>query len=374
MHPGQRFTADQAVKRLKGLVGRDSVLNALKAGQGDQRFFAPSTPVSPRNTANAIAHSHIQKLSKKCFLIVSKKQEKPQGGRPTRLYRLPTNKDLCRILAVKVTRSDALERTDLNSARQTRMALHRELLKRRPGTYPKRWLAARLGVSRRTIYTYNQLLPIHSRAMFLETPISWKTVTRLPLDEALQGAYLQTVRGKKYPALRQIASRLLARGEGLCLKQQTANYYWYGDVEPSPLVWASLTQQQAEKQEVIESFIAYQPTVDYSSLSQAVQPVLSVSKPKKPPVSKPVSSPNDYKKALDNTAHEAFATQLYNILNQFGGTEFHKLSQASARWLATSYDEKLLHATLDTLKTRAASQPIRNPVGFFITLIRSAAH
>ncbi len=370
MRPGQRFTAAEALKRLKGTVGRDSILKALKAGQGDLRFFAP---VSPRNTPNGIAYNHSEKESKKCFLIESKNQEKPYGGRPNHQYRLPSNKELCRMLGVKPTKSDAVDHNDLGTARKTRMALHRELIKRRPGSYPKRWLAARLGVSRRTIFTYNQLMPIHSRAMFLETPIHWKTITRLPLDEPLQGAYVQTLRGKKFPALRQIASNLLAKGETLCLKQQTASYYWYGDCEPSPLEWVKLATQQAQKQEALEAFLS-QPPAAPPIISQPIMidPPRSFTPVSKPHKSNLIFSPHDYKKPLKNDSHETLATQLYEVLNSIGGPEFQKLSRATARHLATTVDPALLSATLATLKQRAAAQIIRNPVGFFITLIRGS--
>ncbi len=365
MQPGQRFTADEALKRLAGLVGRDSILKALKAGQGDLRFFSP---VSLQKTANAVAPNHLEKRSKKCFLIESKNQEKIKRGRPKHHYRLPGNRLMCQILGVKATRADAFEYTDIGTARKTRIALHRELIKRRPGHYPKRWLASRLGISRRTIFTYNHLIPIHSRPMFLETAIHWKTIERLPLDEPLQGAFLQTLRGKKYPALRQIASRLLASGEHVCLKQQTASFYWYGDVEPSPLEWVKTTQEQAQKQAVMETFLSQQqlPPLPIRRMTPATKPTT-----RKPKEKKPALSRNNYQKPLENSTHEALALQLYETLNQMGGSEFQKLSQATARQLVVAYDERLLCITLDTLKTRLTTGSIRNPVGFYITLIRS---
>jgi hypothetical protein len=233
MYPGQWFRADEAVRVLKGLVGRDSVLKALKAGEGENQFFKPA--VHTKNTGNAVSQKNSPNKIKQCFLIAGKNQEKPRGGRPHYVYQMPTNKEMCRILNVKMTHSDVLERADFGSARQTRMALHRELIKRRKGSYSKFWLAARLGICQRTIYAYTRLLPIHSRAMFIETTVHWKTVEHLPLDEPLRGAFLQTAQGKRYPALRQIACRLLARREKICLKQQTANFYWYDTGQtPSP--------------------------------------------------------------------------------------------------------------------------------------------
>ena len=98
-----------------------------------------------------------------------------------------------------------------------------------------------------------------------------------------------------------------------------------------------------------------------------------------PPVSKlkKLKSPFlqcDYKKPLKNDSHEALATQLYETLNPMGGSEFQKLSRATARRLATTYDAALLLTTLATLKHRATTRIIRNPVGFFITLISSTKH
>jgi len=228
MKAGQWFEADEALKRLDGLVGRDSVLKALKAGEGEVKFFKyAGWSKNTENTGNTVSQKNSKNKIKKCFLIAGKNQEKPQGGRPPQMYRMPSNKEMCKILGVKLTHSDVVERADLVSARKTRMALHRELVKRRSGSYVRYWLASRLGICRRTVDAYTRLLPIHSRAMFIETAIHWKTTERLPVDERLRGAFLQTAEGKKYPALRDIACRLLAQGEVLCLKQQTANFYWY---------------------------------------------------------------------------------------------------------------------------------------------------
>ena len=372
MYPGQRFTTDEALKRLKGLVGRDSILKALKAGQGAIQFFAVPPPVSPRNTTNVVAYSHTEKRSKKCFLIVSKNQEKIMRGRPKTTYKLPNNQKLCQILGLKATGSDLIERADLSSARKTRMALHRELIKRRPGYYPKRWLASRLGVSRRTIFTYNHLLPIHSRAMFLETEIRWKTIERLPLDEPLQGAFLQTLRGKKYPALRQIASRLLANGEQVWLKQQTVNFYWYGDVEPSSLEWIKSSEQQIHKQKVMETFLSQQST----NTPNVGQPIMTntahlLPVPQVHQEQNSRSFQSDYKKPLKNDGNETLALRLYEALNQMQGVEFKKLSRATARRLVATYDETLLWNTLDRIKKKSREGNVRNPVGFFLILIRS---
>ena len=250
------------------------------------------------------------------------------------------------------------------------MALHRELLKRRPGSYPRRWLAARLGVSARTLFSYNQRLDVHSRPGFLVTVINWQTIERLPLDEPLQGAYLITLQGKKYPALRQIASHLLARGESLSLKQQTVNYYWYGEVEPAPVAWVppACPPPQAAPAVIQPALPAPPPAQSHWS---ALPPPLA-----SPPADirpKQATIVSDYKKPLESSDQEALARQLYDLLNHMGGSEFKKLNRASARRLVVTYEPPLIRDALYILKRREASGTLRNPVGFFITLLRSTS-
>src|SRR5207244_13343241 len=75
------------------------------------------------------------------------------------------------------------------------------------------------------------------------TAIRWGNIERLPFDEPLRGAFLVTATGKKYPALRLIASRLLANGEAVCLKEQGRNFYWYGD-DPTPIKPVAAVREQ----------------------------------------------------------------------------------------------------------------------------------
>lgn len=351
IQPGAVIGTKDTVDRLKGQVGRFSILNALKAGNGNQRFF-PS--VNLPKTANAVATDKNQEVSKNAFIEGSNLQQKPQGGRPQYLFRIPTNDDLCAMLGVKVTGSDLLEPSDLTSAHQTRMALHRELIKRRPGQYPRRWLAQRLGVNTRTIAAYNNLIPIHSKEMHIETPITWKTIECLPFDEPLQGAVLVTLRGKRYPALRTIASRLLARGEGIHLKQQTVNFYWYGDEEP--LLARLQVQQEIEvRQEHIEAFMAQQETV--KSVIQVQQPVVV----KQGRVETKAPAPQNYRKPLKNLTHEALAQQVYETLDK-------QLSLINARRTVATYGQPAISSALDLLKKR---KTIVNPVGFMLTMLQS---
>jgi len=355
---GQRITNKEAVQCLKGLVGRDSVLKALKAGQGSQLFFSP--PVNPPDTANAVATENALKPLNKCYLLVRKNQYKPQGGRPEHVFRMPSIEDLCAILGVKNSVSDPLEQADLASAHQTRIALHRELIKRRPGQYSCHWLGQRLGVSKRTIRAYNRLIPIQSRSMFTESSIYWNTIDRLPFDEPLSGAFIITKAGKKYPALRFIASNLLVEGQSIRLKQQMGNFYWYGDHEPI-LVRKDIEHQADLAEERREAFIAQQ--VQIQPVKEKPLPVPKPTQPLKP---KP-RLPKNLNAPLKNQPAETQAQQLYSALNQ---TNDKQLSLANARRLVLTYEADAITRALDLIKQR---QPVSNPVGFMRTVLRSSA-
>ncbi|MEP6985982.1 MAG: bifunctional DNA primase/polymerase [Chloroflexota bacterium] len=347
---GQFISGQQAVELLKGLVGRDSILAALKAKHNGLPIFAP---VSPHN---AVATDNSLQLSKTAYLIERKNQEKPQGGRPTHYYKMPSNRELCQLLEVEITSSDPLTAEDYASARQMRMGLQRELIKRRPGQYPRRWLARRLGITKRTLDTYHRLIPIQKRVMYFETPITWKTIERLPFDEPLKGAFLESDHGKKYPALRIVASQLLAAGKGVCLKQRAANFYWYGAEEPAPRR-LQIEQNMTARAERLQTFITQKVHV--------LETRPSIPKNKPAVFLKQKGSHQNFHHPLKDAAQEAQAQMLYNGLNQMSAKQ---LSLANARRLITQYDAASLATALDRLKT---FKSLTNPVGLLVILLRS---
>ena len=164
VQPGQSFAVKHAVSLLKGIVGRDSVYKALDAN------LSPS----PRTLTHANAAKD-QKDNKttKCFVVNPSKSEKSPRHRPARVFVMPGNAELAAKLGVNLSRvSDPIVEDDLLSAKKTRQAVHRELIKRRPGQYPASWLAVRLGVSVCTEQRYNReipitVMPIYRNASFL---------------------------------------------------------------------------------------------------------------------------------------------------------------------------------------------------------------
>ena len=112
---------------------------------------------------------------------------------------MPTNVELLEQLAVKAVRtSDPLTEEDLQSAKKTRQAAHREFIRRRPGHYSRAWLANRLGVSVTTEQRYNQAIPITAVPTYTVTPIFWGNLNTIPAGFDIPGLFLRDEAGKRY--------------------------------------------------------------------------------------------------------------------------------------------------------------------------------
>ncbi len=348
---GRVFSTQQAESTLKGVVGRDSIHKTLQWLAHPESIHSP---VNPHGNANAFATPKTRLNNKKCFLLPKRNQEKPQNGRPQNWYRMPDIQDLCVLLGVDLSNSDPLQLIDLASAPQTRRVLHRELIKRRPAEYSRRWLAARLGVSMPTINSYNRAIPIHSRPTYTETAIGWGNIERLPFDEPLRGAFLVTPNGKRFPALRLIASRMLANGEAVCLKEQGRNFYWYGDDPPSMKPVAAIQDQQPAVTFAGNPLIDIQPLVCKPIATVHPTPL----KPGQP-------APTHFHRPLADTQREALADYIYTCINGMGKKT---ISRATARRLTHMQPEIRVRAALDRLQQR---RTVTNPTGFLTILLRS---
>ncbi|PJF33890.1 MAG: hypothetical protein CUN57_00965, partial [Phototrophicales bacterium] len=137
-------------------------------------------------------------------------------GRKTQfIYKIPTVEDLCAILRVKAGVTDKLELKDLQSAAMYRRALHRELIRRMSPMIRVDWYARRLGVNRRTIFRYNIQLGVVATPMIQTEKLLVKHIQDLPTNDELNvqsftpGMWLETPKGKRYPALQSIAFELM---------------------------------------------------------------------------------------------------------------------------------------------------------------------
>jgi hypothetical protein len=82
-------------------------------------------------------------------------------GRPEKLYTLPYLMPLVNHYAKGLwTPSDKLYPADFDNVKAYRIAIHRALIERHPGTYSRQFLGRRIGVSKRTVRTYDNLAGI----------------------------------------------------------------------------------------------------------------------------------------------------------------------------------------------------------------------
>lgn len=423
IRPGQIFTADQAITLLKGIVGRDSIYQALNAldGAGEALFecFSPSGHPKASNDAAAVQKTG---TTKKMHFGRAQKPGINKKGRRTRQFVMPDPLDWCAKLGLKTATSDPLSIDDLSTAKETRKAVHREFIKRRPGTYPRRFLAHRLGVTLGSIDTYNDEIPIFYREQFIETRLCWSNLDIIPDDFTLDGVFLEDGSGKRYPALRPLAAKLLRQGKTLTYKRQDANYYWYGEGgEKEREVLSTEYRVLSERQKTVQStefsvqreeIVGTWPIASANILIQDVavgtrtissvyspekidapverqtdtftttqnmptpyiapvqQTLPTMHTPTKPVIAqktKPKREPSG-RRRLKDEALENLAGRIYERVNRRCADSALHISMAVSRKLVSRYDRACIEKTLRLLETR---RDIAKPAGFFVTVLRS---
>ncbi|MGB7340273.1 MAG: hypothetical protein WBC91_15350 [Phototrophicaceae bacterium] len=152
-------------------------------------------------------------------------------GRPTDFYRMPSNAELAQILNVRLSSiSDPLTLDDLKSAKKTRQVLHYRFIERRPGKYSTKWLSKRIGISKVTKNRYErELTNLHKRPTHTIKPIYWNTLDEISEEYDVPGQFLEDEQGKRYPAKRVIAIKLLKQNLKVRLMTRGFNYYWVGN-------------------------------------------------------------------------------------------------------------------------------------------------
>lgn len=386
--PGQPFTAEEAVSLLRGVVGRDSIYHALNAQteKGTIIFeqLSPSAlPIAPNGAATDTDPTQ----NKKMLFVRGKNPGISPSHRPKRVFVMPSNLELCAKLGVKPSHSDPLTLDDLATAKKTRMAVHRELIKRRPGIYPRRWLARRVGVCPKTIDTYNWDIPIHSRHLYLEIRVFWSNLSDVPDTGPIDGAFLEDETRKRYPPKRQIAAILLSKGHSVTYKRQDANYYWYGNTPPNLSVLLGFHPNQPTLDVRIAAIQAYtaaatpmrRPTLPPSSRSaihtEKLQPSLpsdhhtAISQSTRSVTpTKPKPRKHHYQKPLADPNAEMFAQQVYAQLTERAGQGKGEVSRATARRLVDTYGIEHVKKGLSVIVSRSN---ILNPTAFLVTWLRS---
>jgi hypothetical protein len=390
---GQWVTEQVALTHLAGLVGRRSVRNALAARTPDGAFIFKRR--SPRYPPQRSAASHRQQTRQKNAYVREKKWDKT-SGRPSVRYRIPSAEALCRWLGVTPSGSDPLTLDDLKSAKTTRQALHRGLFARRPGTYSRQWLGRRLGLCERSISNYNRATPgVNVVPTFTQTRLGWGNLNAIPAPEVMPtGTCLEDSTGKRWPAVKGIAQKLLAQGRGVRLLVRSLNYYWAGQGEP-PSTADFQVQRAIDVRPIAQThtpIVAFAQQIERLVRTVGKPTPLSTNVPSKTAAAgmkaepvvhlqQPISTGNlaytkgrrrkaRYTKALADPHLEQLANTVYGTVNSRVTDPERRLSMASARQWVDRYGQGRVEQALAVLERR---QHVTAPAGFVATLLRTAA-
>ena len=251
VRPGQIITRPEMFSLLREIVGEHSIKRALAAALPNGQSLLPRITTPGGHSTTDL--KRLKSKATKCFVDRQKPPESHStptarpAHRPRKQYRMPSEAELCQWFGIELKTSpqDTVRMEDLQSVRLYRQKLEYELIRRRPGQYPMGWLADRLGVSPRTIYTYHRDSRIEVTACLESEPITWHNLQQKLPDAALakragidlRGCYLEDEQGKKYPIRAGIAQYLLARKHRLWLKRRGFNFYRCNVNEPNTGEW-----------------------------------------------------------------------------------------------------------------------------------------
>lgn len=391
MTQGQVITERDIVEELQHHVGRYSILKALSATYDDgESIFSQTNKVIPSpqppshtDVASAIAGDS----NNKCVLFRGTTPNKNQRGRPPKTYQVPFIATMCERLGLKMTKSDPISKGDLQSPKHYRQALEREFIKRRPGLYPRKWLAKRLGISKRTSQRDHAQMETKQRPMYFQQVITWDNLGYVP-DEGDYGIFLQDENGKRYPANRQLAKSLLANHRHISLMRQDVNYYWHPDTPVSPSIAIGIhpkSPQIAPKSsftaqiESLSNNLAYVADTAISKhvakkeiSSKRISNNIQLSTYKNSPIIQKYQpeSKRFYRQDLPNSDDESLAKRLYQKILSKSADSQAVVSIMTARRLVHQYGVALIKKLIQVFAWR---DNIENYAGFAVVWLRSEA-
>lgn len=230
---GDLFTASDAYALLAPMgIGRNTVYVALSSQlENGQTVFPVSmmpeatVPLPPHpHHPGANADKDKNTLPPQCLRGRETKAGKNRG-RPIRRFIMPSNAALCERLAVRDMGSDSISADALRSPSAYRLALHQALIARAPNQYGRAWQASRLGVHIKTIRRYDKRAGISAIPQFNSQPVTWRNCDKVCKDNIEYGLFITDETGKRHPAKKGMARKLLAEKHRLTIHRQQANYY-----------------------------------------------------------------------------------------------------------------------------------------------------
>lgn len=370
---GALLTEKEIVERLSGRVGRYSILQALQATINGSVVFAPQAPFPTPHTPTNVATHPGEDNEKKCILLGVTVSDKNRG-RPARRFQMPSIEALCRLLGVRWTRSDALQAEDLQSPASYRRALHREFIKRAPGTYHVKLLARRLHVVDRTVQRYNLVCRVSVVPTFDRYPVHLGMMHVIAAPRP--GMFIEDARGKRFPCLPEVAKRLLGQGRSPRLCIQGFSHYTHPDGRYLPPGLAAKPDPATQDPDSV-FYIA--PAVSQATKAPKTPQIAAQSAYAPSPATsntppRPSITPRSFRRVLPDAGLEAAANRLYHhvrdLVAQAHGGGGRPLSMANARRLAVQYGVELLTRCQLTLHRRTN---IHNYAGFVVSFLRSEA-
>ncbi len=227
-----------------------------------------------------------------------------------------------------------------------------------------------LGVDAETLDTYNREIPINVRHCFTEKPISWRNLNDLPLSLDIAGTFLEIETGKRYPAKREIAQKLLAQKHSLTYKRQDVNFYSYGDL-PLQIPYPRMAQpipaapQTSYRRNGDDAFSSSARTSRNRYENGAVDAT-----PTMQPVPLPLSEPLIFRD--DTAAQNRLAERVYKTIQQLNSDPSRHMSKANAQRLVETYGIAAVDKALKRMTWYAGKGRVERPAGYLITTSRLA--
>jgi hypothetical protein len=375
---GMYISREEALAALSGTVGSHSIRKALASGlfSFTEQRENPS-PAPPTHKKHAAIHSSQRPISK-CFEIKhSKPSENLSRGRFTRFYRIPSTRELANKLGVGLRLvQDQLPADALKSAKETRKAVHRAYLERRPGKYPSKWLAKRLGVSVITKNRYDREIPdLHKHETHSSKRIGWHNLDELSTDLAeIGGVYLMDEQGKKYPLSKGLAAALLKQGRALTLMRRSVNSYWIGSKwDGNPDEWLTHIQTRKHKLPAAD-FRSYWQDLENSPAARMPRNRVKTAQipldtaPMADSTDRYVKAPKNASSGIVDSSYELKALHdLHERINALCSPDQH-ISLRTLHGLLRDHSSATIRKAVGRIAERSN---VSNPVGLLITLLKS---
>jgi hypothetical protein len=148
-------------------------------------------------------------------------------------------KDYSEVSDVDNKWSTPLSEEELQTTKDTRQALYRSFIERKPGNWSNKWLGKVYGCHEDTIKNDDAALGVTSEPDYERVRVFWSNVNDIPVtddhqvtgfnDEKRMGWFLVDLQEqKRYPALKPIAVKLLKQKRWIALYRQKCNLKYIG--------------------------------------------------------------------------------------------------------------------------------------------------